>query len=345
MKLAFVNHTFLSGGGPDRVIYEIAERLKNKYDITILSSKNYLRIEKINNEYLPCPEIFRFPTPFPSPITVKKLRKFDVINIHYLPFIYLSLLSTKPKILTFHGWTNVPEREKTSKLLLIIREKILDINGRLTCFASTVVTVSEYLKKIAQKWNSNVLVIPNGVDTTLYRPGEDRGYILYVGRLVEYKGVHELIQIASKLGIELHIAGSGPELPRLTKLTKDLKIKDKVIFLGRIPEKDLISQYRNCSFFVSASKWEGFGIPFLEANSCGKPVIGYNRAAIPERITNGQNGFLVNNYNELEVQVRILSTESKIRKKMGSEGRKIAETYDWNIIADKYDKLFQQVRM
>jgi glycosyltransferase involved in cell wall biosynthesis len=342
MRLAFINHTLLSGGGPDRVICEIAKRLKNKYDITLLSSRSDLNIEGTNKDFFYCPRIFGFSTPIPTPVVLKKLGKFELVNIHYLPFMYLSLFSTVPKILTFHGWTDVPEGEQTSMLMMSVREKILRANGRLTRFNTIVVAVSEYLKRIAEEWTPNVCVIPNGVDTELYKPGQDKGYMLFVGRLVRYKGVHELIQAVSNVGIKLHVVGSGPELPQLMKLANKLHVDDKVQFLGGIPEKCLIEEYRNCSFFVSASKWEGFGIPFLEANACAKPVIGYDRAAIRERIMNEHNGFLVSNYKELLESVRILAWDDGLRKSMGSRGRKIAENYSWNLIAESYNKMIQR---
>jgi len=269
------------------------------------------------------------------------LKESDVVNIHFYPFCIYAPLSKGSVVLTFHGWTDIPEHE-VSSLLWAGRHVVMNLLKIAAKNCSLIISVSRYLVDKIGK-NAKTIVIPNGVDLSLYRPGKDRNYVLYVGRLVWYKGVHELILAMTKIRMDLHVVGHGPELSRLRRLTKHLRLEKKIKFLGILPEEKLIEEYRNCSFLVSASKWEGFGMPFLEANACAKPVIGYNRAAIPERIKHGYNGFLVNNLRELKHYMRLLEEDEALRKEIGVKGRKLAKRYDWDLIAKKYEKAFESV--
>ncbi|RLG46315.1 MAG: hypothetical protein DRN92_05525 [Thermoproteota archaeon] len=337
MKISFLNHTFLYGSGPDRVIAELSKRLGSRHYIRIYAC----RWEKEAISPAPCLYLFGFPVPQLSPRLLKNLNEFDIVNVHFYPFCIYAPFLRSSVILTFHGWTDVPETE-ISPLLWAGRHVVMDLLKIPAKKCSLIISVSRYLAEKIKKV-SRTIVIPNGVDLSLYRPGEDRGYVLFVGRLVWYKGVHELIRIIATMRMDLHIVGWGPELSRLKRLAKNLGVEKKVNFLGTLPENELVEEYRNCSFFASASKWEGFGMPFLEANACAKPVIGYNKAAIPERIKHGHNGFLVRNFKELARYMHLLEDDESLRREMGYKGRKFAEGYDWNVIARKYEKAFEFV--
>ncbi|HDD69114.1 MAG TPA: glycosyltransferase family 1 protein [Candidatus Korarchaeota archaeon] len=337
MRISFVNHTFLPGSGPDRVIMELSRRLRDRHDIRIFAC----RWEGEHVSKVSCIHPLGFPVPLPSYNLLKKLEEFDVINVHFYPFCYYAPLLRRPVVMTFHGWTDVPERG-VSPFVWASREVIMDLLKLPARRCSLIVSVSRYLANKIRNV-SRTVVIPNGVDLSLYKGGEDGGYVLYVGRLVWYKGVHELIRAIASMKMDLHVVGRGPELGRLLRLAEYLGVKGRVKFLGKLSEEELIQEYKNCSFFASASKWEGFGMPFLEANACSKPVIGYNRAAIPERIRHGYNGFLANDFRELKEYMRILEEDEGLRREMGARGRELAGGYDWDVIAARYERVFQQV--
>jgi glycosyltransferase involved in cell wall biosynthesis len=135
--------------------------------------------------------------------------------------------------------------------------------------------------------------------------------------------------------------GDGPERKKLETLAN--KIRAPVNFVGKISRKKLIKLYQECSFFVSASRWEGFGLIFLEANACGKPVIGYNLTAIKERIKNGFNGFLVENFEELVSKSKILASNKNLRRIMGKKAYFISKKFNWSRIVISYDKCFKKI--
>ena len=118
----------------------------------------------------------------------------------------------------------------------------------------------------------------------------------------------------------------------------------KIEFLGKVSREHLIKLYQECSFFISASKWEGFGLIFLEAGACGKTSIGYNVGSIPEVILDGRTGFLVNNFLELEQKAEELIKDKKLRKNIGKKALEFSKRFNWNKIAEEYEKIFQEVK-
>jgi glycosyltransferase involved in cell wall biosynthesis len=113
--------------------------------------------------------------------------------------------------------------------------------------------------------------------------------------------------------------------------------------LGKISRKELIKQYQECGFFASASKWEGFGLIFLEAAACAKPSIGYRKGSIPEVVLDGKMGFLVNSYEELKQKAGELIKDKKLRKKMGKEALKFSKNFSWDKSAKEYENIFNKL--
>ena len=89
------------------------------------------------------------------------------------------------------------------------------------------------------------------------------------------------------------IVGDGPDRKRVEALSRELRVEESIIFAGYVPNEELAGHYNLCDVFVMASKGEGFGIVFLEALSCGKPVIAGNKDASVEAVLGGKLGMLV----------------------------------------------------
>lgn len=103
------------------------------------------------------------------------------------------------------------------------------------------------------------------------------------------------------------------ELKRIKVLIKKLRLEDYVILPGYIPDAELLDHYNLCDVFVMPSDGEGFGIVFLEAIACGKPVIAGNKDASPEAVLNGELGFLVDSDNINEIGGAIIKVlEGKV---------------------------------
>jgi glycosyltransferase involved in cell wall biosynthesis len=149
--------------------------------------------------------------------------------------------------------------------------------------ARAVFTVSETTKiDIHETYGvplDSIFVVPNGVDTDVFNPGDvasRQEFLLVVGASYFHKNTHELIQRAAlwKDRYTLTIVsarGKYGEFLRQTVARSGLT--DRVTFIPYAEQADLVKLYRTCAAFIYPSKWEGFGIPPLEALACGAPVI------------------------------------------------------------------------
>lgn len=169
--------------------------------------------------------------------------------------------------------------------------------------------------------------------------------ILSVGRLVDYKGFDQVIRAVARLveqGLEVEytIVGRGPDRPRLEVLVATLNLTDRVQFAGFVPDTELPYYYNSCDLFVLISREtpgqagvEGFGIVYLEANACGKPVIGGRSGGVTEAVIDGETGLLVDPHNVAEIGQALyrLLTDEALAHRLGCQGRdRVRQEFDWS---------------
>ncbi|MBI5233958.1 MAG: glycosyltransferase [Deltaproteobacteria bacterium] len=242
------------------------------------------------------------------------------------------------------------------------------IMRRILASAELVVVISrateaEFLRFGAAK--EKVRMITPGVDTAFFQPRDksprllekyklhDKLVLLTVARLDERKGHDMVINAISSLRgkhpeIIYLIVGKGREEQRLRRLVEDKGLREHVIFAGYVPDEELPDYYNLCDIFVlpnretvdSAQKgdYEGFGIVFLEASSCEKPVIGGLSGGVEDAVADNVTGILVPPTSQKDILVAIkgLIEDVPKRTQMGIEGRRRAvNEFDWKIIAER----------
>lgn len=214
--------------------------------------------------------------------------------------------------------------------------------------ASLVIANSHFTKELVETMvNTKAMVLHPVVDIERFaRKGdshklfEGRKVLLTVGRLVESKGHDAVIRSLKKVvekfpGILYCIVGAGPGEESFKNLVSELALADNVIFSGKVDDEELSSYFHSCNVFIMTSKEikergevEGFGIVFLEAGACGKPVIGSKSGGIPDAVIDGVTGILV---DPLDIEgiadaiIRLLSNEN-LAARLGENGRKRVET-------------------
>ena len=188
-------------------------------------------------------------------------------------------------------------------------------------------------------------VIPLGVEQSIVTKKvtakeDGKVDILFVGRFERRKGIEELTAAIALLlkekttPFEFHFIGNIPDengkfiyKDFLKKYSKESWIK-RVKKYGYVSDEELRDMYAKCDIFVAPSRYESFGLIFIEAMASGKPVIGTRVGGIPEIIIEGQNGLLFTNENTKELQVALskLITDKPLRERMGKESKKLIET-------------------
>ncbi|WP_432629598.1 glycosyltransferase family 4 protein [Brotaphodocola sp.] len=253
----------------------------------------------------------------------------DAIIIHHpAPLIWLAMeiyLCKKKRSKVFVYVHNTYHEIITEKKY---RKKIYD---NLLKRSDGIIAISKWVKQsvlsnvsIPEK---KIKVIYNGVvcpenigviNGKLHRPVQ----LIYIGRLIEKKGVQVLLdaysKIAEKDNYQLNIIGDGPYKQDLEKRAKMLGLEHNVLFHGM--QRNIDEWLRNADVFIHPAIWEeGFGISIIEAMSYGKICIASRKGAIPEIITDGDNGFLVESGNSDELVKKIIDVCSNITEEQRAQ--------------------------
>ena len=173
---------------------------------------------------------------------------------------------------------------------------------------------------------------PRRVADTDFDPG---GYILYVGMLEPRKNVDRLVEafgtVADQLsGIDLVIAGRrGWMYEEIFARVEALGLRDRVRFTGYVVSHDLPALYGGARLFAYPSKYEGFGLPVLEAMSCGAPVVTTNVSSMPE--VAGDAAILVapDDVAGLAAALLRVSGDHALRDDLRCRGLARAKTFSW----------------
>jgi teichuronic acid biosynthesis glycosyltransferase TuaC len=241
---------------------------------------------------------------------IKNLEKFnltksiDIIQVHstYPTGIAAPLVSQKiscPYVVTFHIQDDA--RIFRSRVYSNMLEK-----------ASALITVGSplqhFLRNILPEGNKKIRkTIHNGIDLSLIEEILDKtvpkdnawGQIISICNLWPTKGIDiNLMALAQLKDAKIPwqrytIIGEGPERKKLERLAKELRIEDKVVFLGRLQHQDALKELARADIFCMPSWQESFGVVYLEAMALGKPAIGCKGQGAEDIIRNGSDGLLV----------------------------------------------------
>jgi len=159
---------------------------------------------------------------------------------------------------------------------------------------------------------------------------DERPTVLFVGRLVHYKGVEFLIRAMENVNARLWIVGTGPLEASLKQLAVNLGVADRVVFLGHLSDADLVAYYHACDVFAlpSITNQEMFGLVQLEAMACRKPVISTDLpTGVPWVNQHGKTGYCVDpgNARELACALSRVLESRELCQEMGAAGRERVE--------------------
>ena len=231
-------------------------------------------------------------------------------------------------------------------------------------FSSKIVCISRNLYDMAKSFGldeSKLEYVPLGVDIEEFRPGDreelKKGFglpgrivILYVGQLIERKGVGYLIQALALVDrpllrrCKVVIAGQGPEREKLERLSRELEVSEYVSFVGKVSQADLRRWYAAADIFVLPSLSEGRPTVINEAMASECAIVASDVSGIPEQVDDGRNGFLVPPADPaaLAEKIRYLIENESETTVMGRNSRKkiVDEKLTWEGYADRVVKIY-----
>ena len=167
-----------------------------------------------------------------------------------------------------------------------------------------------------------------------YQITKEQPVILTVARMEateQYKGYENVLLALPEIlarfpNARYLIVGDGRDRKRVVGLSRKLRVEGNVVFAGYVPNEELAEHYNICDVFAMPSKGEGFGIVFLEALGCGKPVIAGNKDGSAEPLLHGKLGRLVDPDSVEQIADAICSTLSEVGRRRSAVGGGKAES-------------------
>jgi glycosyltransferase involved in cell wall biosynthesis len=307
-----------------------------------------------------------------------RLLSYDLLYLHY-PFFgtdALILLLTrlkKKQRLIIHYHMDTPALPGIKKILAAPSRFLL--KSLIKRAEKIIVSSRDYaengqLAKSAALYPEKIKAIPFGIETEVFRPKiktqsqniakqatdiidfvtrrfiKRGGHVLlFVGGLDNahyFKGLNILLRAIPlvKAPISLNIIGDGDLRPNYEKEVATYGLKQKVRFLGRVSEEELIRQYQSADLLIlpSINKHEAFGLVLIEAMSCGLPLIASNLPGMRSVFNDGEQGLYckAGDVDDLAEKISSLVQDEKRRQQMAKAARALAqEKYAWEKIADK----------
>lgn len=237
----------------------------------------------------------------------------------------LPLTWTRPAVVTLHDLTSItmPGRHRLKTILSfnLFIGRSLEMASRVACVSRAV--ADQAMRGFGVS-NSKIEIVPNGVDAFFSPGGEEGDYILFTGTLEPRKGIDDLIAVWSSL------PSPRPRLLLAGDAGWKTRIPPGAEVLGYVTRHRLRELYRGALAFVYPSRYEGFGIPPLEALACGAPVIATRTGAIPEFA--GDAALLVppGDRDALRAALLRVLSDASLRRELRARGPARADMYRWN---------------
>jgi len=239
----------------------------------------------------------------------------EVIHIHF-PLLNLNnqildyLKNLKVRIVVTEHWSKIQNGR--------IEDFRIELLNRIVKEADSFICVGELLRQSIYKLTNTkkeIRVIPNMLnDNFYYEPNTKSNnsfHFITIGRLVEAKRFKLVVQAFAEAftnegNVHLDIVGDGPLYNEIKQEITKNGLQHKIIMHGFLSRKETANLLRKSDVFVSASVLETFGVPFIEAMACGKPVIGIKNGPI-DRYINKNNGLLFDADNKEELKMILIS--------------------------------------
>ena len=352
-------------GGFENSLYTLVDGLKDRFQFQVLAAntESKTRVERLIN--VTVVRLGSLGKIFSQPLTLglfSWLRRSssDIVHIHLpnpLAMIFYLIVSPSGKLVVSYHNDIIRQRA----LMVFLKPMVTALLSR----AQAIVVTSDNLinsSEILRMFRHKCYVVPHGIDADRFKAAPEIKYeaekireklkrpiVLFVGRLVYYKGLKYLIQAMKDIEAELMIIGAGPEGRQLKALAKALEVQDKIIWLGEVSDEELPVYYQACDLFVlpSCANSESFGLVILEAHSFAKPVVSTD---LPTGVTftnlHQKTGLVVSpkDSDSLKEAVNLLLASKELRDKYGEYARKrVGDEFTKEKMAKEIARVYEAV--
>jgi glycosyltransferase involved in cell wall biosynthesis len=373
-----VFYPYLAGGGETRYYHLAKHLVSSGDDVLVVTSRlsgcssqealfdGKLRIHRVG--FPPHPTTKRSILPLPgyflsSILHAELIGQCDILDLNTyasaLAGKLASFLKKRPSVITVHDlfagqWST--EHNVPTSMLGAMSEKLIGLVNSDGFF----ITVSESTKRKLIRYlkldEENIFVVPNGVDYEAIRRlaqgvKRDSNRLAYVGRLVKYKNVEQVLELVLRLrdlGLDAKadIVGDGPERSRLESLASKMQVSSHVRFWGFLQrQEDVIRILSSASVLVNPSVFEGFGMVLLEAMAAGTPVVAYDLEAYREYAKHKRNCLLapLHDFEQLANNVKEIILDPAIAGQISGNGTDTAKQFGWDKTAQRMRTIYSSL--
>ncbi len=301
----------------------------------------------------------------PSVIRAAAAERPDVFHLHFpYPWGDTSWLlagAPGPAVLTYHS--DIVRQRVLGAAYRPLSRRVLARVDRIIVGSPPMIEHSEVLAPFAEKCR----VVPFGIDADRFEPtsatlsraeelraARVRPVVLFVGRLIYYKGADVLVRAMADVEADLVLIGSGPLEGELRALASSLGIAGRVTFLPPMEDAELAAWYRAAAVLClpSVARSEAYGLVQLEAHASGTPVVSTGLpTGVPWVNADGETGFVVppGDVEALGAALHLLLSDDGLRARMGAQARARAlATFTVKAMVDGtlavYDEVLQERR-
>ena len=276
-----------------------------------------------------------------------------------------------PFIHTYHTmWEDyvhyiTPIKGRNIYLKRLVRKFSRRFLRKAECVITPSNKTAKYLKYKCNVKNKPIYVIPTGIDIKPFSKSNftleeknklkeslgikpEEKVILFLGRVATEKSIDVIMNVMPSIfneypNCKFLIVGDGPSKKDLQEQAKELNIRDKVIFTGKIPYNDVPKYYNLGDVIVNASLTETQGLTFIEAMASGIPVVAKYAPNLSEYIKNGKNGILVKKNTDFKNYILKLFNDEKMANSLVSNGYQTAKEYSIEQFGDKLEMLYTEI--
>lgn len=290
------------------------------------------------------------------------ISKYNFDLFHFLNF-NVPIFYRKPFVVTIHDLIHhkMPGTKK-GRLLhrlayrLIMRHAVFNSKG--------IVTVSNYSKRdIAETFSVDpkkiamiyeaanpVPITDSDVNQVLQKFALNKSYVVFVGVMERKKNIinlthaFDILKEQFGLNIQMVLAGKADShYPEVIEEAARIKYRKDLIITGVVTDKEKYALYKGAQAFVSASLFEGFGLPGVEAMSLGVPLIVSNTEVFNEIYDNGAIYFDPNNPEDIAQKINLLLSDKKYREMVANNAYLRAQYFSWEKCAEETVKFYKKV--
>jgi len=372
MKIAIFSFDIDRTCGTGNITHELCKKLfKKGLDFTLFLPKKERRgsVKRIN---YPFPIKYVLPEyisgfknkKFLEYFKILDLKKFDLVHCLFeLPYCFMAARCAKKNKIPF-----IMGAQGTYGVLPLTRwQNKFFLNW---CYnqAERIIVPSQFTKeKIKQfsKTETEIEIIHNGVNFERFQEKRNikrlkdkfanKKLLLTAGALKPRKGQDLVIKALAKIksshdNFHYLVAGGGDWKNYLKKLSKELGLTEHISLLGSVSGDDIVDYFQLCDIYIHLPRnvnwnFEGFGIVYLEASACRKPIIAADSGGIKDAVVKDRTGLIVseNDVDGAAKAVLRLFKNPGLAKELGENGFKYAKQHDWSIISQKFLDIYKKI--